>query len=128
MKRIILAGGSGFLGQALAKRFCESGIEVVILTRAPRGRADGVKELPWDGKTLGEWAKLVEGADAVINLTGRSVDCRYTTANRRVIVASRVDSTRLLGEAIASCTKPLIPFGKLLTLASDSTYLSAESY
>ncbi len=106
MKRIILAGGKGFLGQALAKRFCEGGIEVVILTRAPRGPADGVKELPWDGKTLGEWAKLVEGADAVINLTGRSVDCRYTTANRRVIVASRVDSTRVLGEAIARCTKP----------------------
>jgi uncharacterized protein (TIGR01777 family) len=106
MKRIILAGGSGFLGQALAKQFCKSGIEAVILTRAPRGRADGVKELPWDGKTLGEWAQLVDGADAVINLTGRSVDCRYTAANRRDIVASRVNSTRVLGEAIARCTKP----------------------
>lgn len=106
MKRILLAGGSGFLGQALAQRFCKSGIEVVILTRAPRGRIDGIKELSWDGKSLGEWAQLVDGADAVINLTGRSVDCRYTAANRRIIVASRVDSTRVLGEAIARCTKP----------------------
>jgi uncharacterized protein (TIGR01777 family) len=106
MKRIILAGGSGFLGQALAKRFCEGGSEIIILTRAPRGRADGVKELSWDGKSLGEWAQVVEGAEAVINLTGRSVDCRYTAANRRLIVASRVDSTRVLGEAIARCTQP----------------------
>lgn len=106
MKRIILAGGSGFLGSALAKRFCERDYEVVVLTRAPRGRTDRVKELPWDGKTLGEWAKLVDDADAVINLTGRSVDCRYTAANRRVIIASRVDSTRVLGEAIARCAQP----------------------
>ncbi len=106
MKRIILAGGSGFLGQALAQRFCESGTDVVILTRARRGRTDGVKELAWDGKSLGEWVELVDGADAVINLTGRSVDCRYTAANRRIIIASRVDSTRVLGEAIARCAKP----------------------
>ena len=103
---MILAGGSGFLGSALAKRFCERDYEVVVLTRAPRVRVDNIKELSWDGKRLGEWVKLVEGADAVINLTGRSVDCRYTAANRRVIVASRVDSTRVLGEAIARCAKP----------------------
>ena len=106
MKRLILAGGSGFLGQALAGRFCDGGSEVLVLTRNPRARTDGVKELPWDGKSLGEWARLVEGADGVINLTGRSVDCRYTEANRRVIIASRVDSTRVLGEAIARCAKP----------------------
>jgi len=103
---MILAGGSGFLGQALAKRFCEGGREVIVLTRTPRVRVDNVKAFSWDGKQLGEWAKLVEGADAVINLTGRSVDCRYTAANRRDIVASRVDSTRVLGEAIARCAKP----------------------
>lgn len=106
MKRIILAGGSGFLGHALANRFGERGNEVIVLTRSPRGRADGGKEVPWDGKSLREWARLVEGADAVINLTGRSVDCRYTAANRRAIIASRVDSTRILGEAIARCAKP----------------------
>ena len=106
MKRIILAGGSGFLGQALATRFSEGGSEVVVLTRAPLARLDRVKEVSWDGKSLGDWAKLVDGADAVINLTGRSVDCRYTEANRRAIIASRVDSTRILGEAITRCAKP----------------------
>jgi uncharacterized protein len=106
MKRIILAGGTGFLGSALAKRLCGRDCEVVVLTRAPRAQADTIKELPWDGRSLGEWATLVDGADAVINLTGRSVDCRYTAANRQVIVASRVDSTRVLGEAIARCAKP----------------------
>jgi len=106
MKRLILAGGSGFLGQALAKRLGEGGSEVVVLTRTPRQQADRITEMAWDGKTLGEWAKRVDGADAVINLTGRSVDCRYTTANRQVILASRVDSTRVLGEAIALCARP----------------------
>lgn len=106
MKRIILAGGSGFLGNALTQRFREQGKEVNILTRSPRTRADGVSEISWDAKTLGDWAKLVDGAEAVINLTGRSVDCRYTAANRRDIIASRVDSTRVLGEAIARAKKP----------------------
>ena len=105
-KRVILAGGSGFLGNALAKRFCERGNEVVVLTRSPRGRTDGVQEVGWDGRTLGDWARLVDGAEVVVNLTGRSVDCRYTEANRRVIIASRVDSTRVLGEAIARGAKP----------------------
>jgi len=105
-QRIILAGGSGFLGNALAKRFCARGYAVVVLTRSPRIRADGVEEILWDGKTLGAWAKRVDGADAVINLTGRSVDCRYSVANRRVIIASRVDSTRVLGETIARCAAP----------------------
>ena len=106
MKRIILAGGSGFLGNALTQRFREQGKEVNILTRSPRTRADGVSEISWDAKTLGDWAKLVDGAEVVINLTGRSVDCRYTAVNRRDIIASRVDSTRVLGEAIARAKKP----------------------
>jgi uncharacterized protein len=105
-KRIILAGGSGFLGNALAKRFLTQQHEVVVLTRSPRVRTDGVKEVVWDGKALGDWVKFVDGAEVVVNLAGRSVDCRYTEANRRVIIASRVDSTRVLGEAMARCAKP----------------------
>jgi len=105
-KRIILAGGSGFLGNALAKSFLAQQHEVVVLTRTPRHRSDGVREIAWDAKSPGDWTKFMEGAEAVINLTGRSVDCRYTEANRRVIIASRVDSTRALGEAIARCAKP----------------------
>ena len=105
-RRIILAGGSGFLGNALAQTFRGNGDEVIVFTRTPRERSDGVKEVAWDAKSPGEWTKLVDGADVVINLTGRSVDCRYTEKNRREILASRVDSTRVLGEAIAHCAQP----------------------
>ncbi|MDD5140271.1 MAG: TIGR01777 family oxidoreductase [Verrucomicrobiales bacterium] len=105
-KRIILAGGSGFLGNALAKKFIQRDCEVVVLTRSPRERGDGVEEIFWDAKSLGEWAKFVDGAEVVINLAGKSVDCRYTEANRKAIIASRVDSTRGLGEAIAKCKRP----------------------
>jgi len=77
-----------------------------VLTRRARVRGDGVKEVAWDGKALGNWEDFVDGAEAVINLTGKSVDCRYTEANRREITASRVDSTRVLGKAIAQCKSP----------------------
>jgi len=106
MKRMILAGGSGFLGGALAKHFRTLGWEIVVLTRHPHERGDGVKEVAWDAHTLGDWQRFVEGADVVINLTGKSVDCRYNAKNRHDIIASRVDSTRAVGEAIARCTNP----------------------
>jgi uncharacterized protein len=102
-RRIVLAGGSGFLGALLAGRFVARKDEVIVLTRSPRGRTDGVKEVCWDGKILGDWAYELEGAFAVINLAGRSVNCRYHSRNRRAIMDSRVDSTRVLGEAIAHC-------------------------
>jgi uncharacterized protein len=105
-QRIILAGGSGFLGNALARKFVARGDEVIVLTRAPESRSDGVKEVLWDAKSVGEWAAHVDGADVVINLTGKSVDCRYTEKNRRAIIESRVNSTRAVGEAIARCAKP----------------------
>ena len=73
-KRIILAGGSGFLGNALARRFVAKQHEVVLLTRTPKARLDGVSEVVWDAKSLGDWAKVVDGSEALINLTGRSVD------------------------------------------------------
>ncbi len=104
--RIILAGGAGFLGQALAKMFLQRGCEVIVLTRSPSARKDKAKEIYWDAKSLGDWAKLVDGAEVVINLAGKSVDCRYTKANRQAIIASRVDSTRVLGEAIAQSQQP----------------------
>jgi len=105
-RKIILAGGSGFLGTTLARRFAAAGDEVIVLTRAPKERSDGAREISWDARTLGNWVAQVDGADAVINLTGKSVDCRYTEKNRRAIIASRVDSTRAVGEAIASCANP----------------------
>ena len=104
-RRIILAGGSGFLGQRLAVHLHACGWEPIVLTRSPNASAR-FKEIPWDAKTIGPWAEALNGAEAVINLTGRSVNCRYTPANRRAILDSRVDSTRVVGEAIALCSKP----------------------
>ncbi|HEX4342631.1 MAG TPA: NAD-dependent epimerase/dehydratase family protein, partial [Verrucomicrobiae bacterium] len=105
-KRVILAGGSGFLGNALATYFNEVPSRVTILTRHPRERTDYVREIAWDGQTLGPWVQELDGADVVINLTGRSVDCRYTPENRKEILESRVFSTRVIGAAIAQCKHP----------------------
>ncbi|MFO1513162.1 MAG: TIGR01777 family oxidoreductase [Verrucomicrobiota bacterium] len=104
--KIILAGGSGFLGGELAKHFSALRWQVVILTRSPKWRTDGVREVAWDTKSLGTWAQELKDATAVVNLTGRSVDCRYTAENRREIMDSRVNSTRVVGEAIAQCKTP----------------------
>lgn len=101
-KRIILAGGTGFLGQALASHFMAGDDDVVVLTRHPTE----ANEIAWDGETLGEWTNQIEGAEAVINLAGRSVDCRYTPANRRTLIDSRVKPTRVLGEAMVRCKTP----------------------
>jgi uncharacterized protein (TIGR01777 family) len=106
MNKIILAGGSGFLGGELAKHFTTLGWEIVVLTRNPRPRSDQAREVAWDTKSLGAWARELEGATAVVNLTGRSVDCRYNAKNRREIMNSRVNSTRVVGEAIAQCKTP----------------------
>ena len=105
-KRIVIAGGSGFLGQALASHFLKTKWEVVILTRSP-GQSDLVgRQVGWNGCTLGDWAKEVEGSAAVINLTGKSVNCRYNAQNRIQILDSRVNSTRVFGEAIGRCHQP----------------------
>jgi len=105
-QRIVLAGGSGFLGQALAANLVADGMEVVVLTRSPRASAPCGRELPWDGETLGPWAEALDGAAAVINLTGKSVDCRYTPENCTEIITSRVNSVRVIGEAISACKAP----------------------
>ena len=104
--KLILAGGSGFLGGELAKQFTTLGWEVVVLTRSPKSQANDAREVAWDAATLGEWSHELDGATAVVNLTGRSVDCRYTTKNRREIMDSRVNSTRVVGQAIARCKTP----------------------
>jgi uncharacterized protein (TIGR01777 family) len=105
-KRIILPGGNGFLGQTLAGTLTGHGYEIIVLARTPGRGARQVREVGWDGRTVGDWASELEGADAVINLAGRSVDCRYTARNRKLILDSRVESTRVLGEAIARCARP----------------------
>ncbi|HSY74671.1 MAG TPA: TIGR01777 family oxidoreductase [Dongiaceae bacterium] len=105
-KRIILAGGSGFIGNALAKELLVRNYEVVVLTRTPRSRNDGVKEIGWDGAHIGEWIKFLEGAGAVVNLVGRSVHCIHTPKNFREIIESRVNSVCTIAAAFRQIQNP----------------------
>src|SRR4051794_18022355 len=96
--RVVLAGGTGFLGSGLASELVANGYDVVVLTRRPDQitadgtHAVGLRHVPWDARTAGPWAAELDGAAAVVNLVGRSVDCRKTEENRRAILESRVDS------------------------------------
>ena len=103
--KIVLPGGSGQVGTVLARAFRADGHEVVVLSRRPDG-AQPWRVVAWDGATPGPWAAELDGADVVINLAGRIVDCRYTSENRRQILDSRVHSTRAVGAAIAACARP----------------------
>jgi uncharacterized protein (TIGR01777 family) len=102
--KLILPGGGGHLGTMLAKAFHAEGHEVVVLSRKPA--AASWRVLEWDAVSPGAWTSELEGADVVINLTGRSVNCRYTPENRRLIKESRVLSTRLVGRVIAAAKQP----------------------
>jgi uncharacterized protein (TIGR01777 family) len=102
--KIVIPGGSGQVGTILARAFHRGGHEVVVLSRHPQIRPWRV--VAWDGATLAGWSRDLDGCDAVINLAGRSVNCRYTAANRKEILESRVLSTRVVGQAIAQATRP----------------------
>jgi uncharacterized protein (TIGR01777 family) len=102
--KIVIPGGSGQVGALLGRAFHAEGHEVVVLAR---GRAPGPwRSVAWDGASVGAWAAELDGADVLINLAGRSVNCRYTPENRRQIWDSRVRSTRALGQAIARAARP----------------------
>ena len=98
--KIVIPGGSGQVGTVLARAFHGRGDDVVVLSRTETNALPW-RTVKWDGESLGEWAAEFEGADAIINLAGRSVNCRYTEVNRRIITESRVKSTRIVGQAIA---------------------------
>src|SRR5437868_798040 len=102
--KMVLPGGRGQVGTILARALQREGHEVVVLSRSA-GPAPW-RVVGWDARTVGPWAAELEGADAVINLAGRSVNCRYTPEKRRAILESRVDSTRAVGEAIAGAARP----------------------
>lgn len=99
-QKIILAGGSGLLGERLARHFDAAGWEVIILSRSVLPRFCVGRWQQWDGCTAGPWMEVLEGAAAIVNLSGRSIYTRFTARNRRVITDSRVLSTQVLGEAI----------------------------
>lgn len=118
--KIIIAAGTGFLGKNLEKYFTEKGNEVYILTRSPKRN----NEMYWNAKTLGEWKNILENADILINLAGKSVDCRYTEKNKKEIYSSRIDSTKVLQQAIDDCrNKPKV----WLNASSATIYVHSET-
>jgi len=118
-KKILIAGGKGFLGTALFRYFTNNQNVVWLLTRNPKNKQD----IYWDGKTLGEWTDKIDLADIVINLCGKSVDCRYTEKNKKSILDSRIRPTKILDEAIAkSTTKPSV----FINASSSTVYVHSE--
>ena len=101
-RKLVMPGGAGFLGRLLAPWFADRGWEVVVLSRRGELVPGAARTVFWDGANLGDWRRELDGAAAVVNLAGRSVNCRYHERNRREIMASRVRSTQVLGEAIAA--------------------------
>lgn len=101
--KIVIPGGTGQAGTILAKAFHAAGHEVLVLSRQVSSAPWRV--LPWDAQTLGDWSNEIDGADVVVNLAGKNVNCRYSDENRRLILESRVKSTRVVGEAIARAAK-----------------------
>ncbi len=104
--RIVIPGGEGHLGRILSRHLFAKGHKLTTLTRNPRPTAHPWNTLQWDGQSPGSWTEVLEDADVLINLSGRSVDCRYTPANRAEILRSRVDSTIALGCAMQSLKHP----------------------
>jgi uncharacterized protein len=118
-KKIVIAGGTGFIGEEMIKYFGTNN-HIIILTRRVEHALNNrnnfnaltgedlsnVEYQKWDGKTTGEWASALDGADVVINLSGKSVNCRYTAKNKKEIFDSRTDSVNTIGEAIRKCKRP----------------------
>jgi uncharacterized protein (TIGR01777 family) len=105
-RTIVMPGGAGFLGRHLAAHLAAQDYNVVVLTRQPRAYSGNIRHLHWDGHTIGPWAQTLEGARAVINLAGRTVNCRYTAKHRAEIYDSRLVSTATVGRAIETCSNP----------------------
>lgn len=106
MKKLIIAAGTGFLGQALIYYFKDKCEEIIVLTRGKSQIKNGIKYVNWNAKTLSGWEIELENTDLIINLAGKSVDCRYTDKNKKEILASRIDSTIVLNQAIVLCKYP----------------------
>jgi len=108
MKHLVIAGANGFLGRELIEFFQNAGWEATALVRNPKTIKDCAKTkiIPWDGNTIGPWANAIEGADALINLCGKSVNCRYHKKNKETILRSRLDTTKILNTAVERSSNP----------------------
>lgn len=119
-QHILIAGGSGFLGKELQNYFEARGAEVRILSRHPKAQ----NHYEWDAQHLGDWIQHIDWADVLINMCGKSVDCRYTAKNKELILSSRLDSTNILCQAILQAENP----PKLwLNSSSATTYVHSET-
>jgi uncharacterized protein (TIGR01777 family) len=106
MNKLIIAAGTGFLGQALVNHFKDKFDKIIILTRGKTETKENIKYVNWDAKTFSGWENELENATVLINLAGKSVDCRYNDENKKEILASRIDSTAILNQAVLRCQKP----------------------
>jgi uncharacterized protein len=104
-RKIILAGGSGYIGSIVAKEF-SAAFDVVILSRRPKKPTKNIRTVVWDGQTRGKWIDELEGAYLLINLNGKNVNCRYTESNKAEILMSRIAATKVLGEAVQQLADP----------------------
>jgi uncharacterized protein len=118
-KTIVIAGGTGFIGTALMQYFAPSNKVIILSRNNPNAKNNAfsqfvispniqpnVQLIQWNGKDGGGWEKIIDGSDVVINLTGKSVNCRYTAKNKQAILNSRINATKALGAAIPKATHP----------------------
>lgn len=137
-KKIVIAGGTGFIGQELTKYFGKEN-QIIILTRQSRNEKNNrnyynslknedllnVKFVNWDGEKISAWIKELDGSDLIVNLSGRSVNCRYNEKNKKEIFGSRIDATKIIGEAIRKC---IAPPSLWINASSATIYRYAEDY
>ncbi len=105
--RIVIAGGTGFFGNYLVNYF-KSNYKISVLTRGKGFSENGVDYINWDGKSIGDWVNSIEGAKALINLSGKSINCKFTNKNKAKLLSSRIDSTRVLVDS-GSCISSFCP-------------------
>ncbi|BAV08295.1 hypothetical protein SAMN05421788_112103 [Filimonas lacunae] len=105
-QKIVLAGGNGYLGGVLVRYFKDKAASIIILARKASPDVDNVQTIVWDGVTQGAWCTALEGADMLVNLCGKNVNCRYTAQNQRALLESRLLPTRALGVAVTGCKLP----------------------
>jgi len=104
--QVVIAGGSGVLGRAMARYLHAGGARAVLLSRRPPRESGPWEHITWDARTLGAWSGCLEGASGLINLAGRTVDCVKTPDNRDEILRSRVEATTALGLAMRQAASP----------------------
>jgi len=122
-KKIVLAGGNGYLGSLFANYYRDKADEIIILSRTSKPAVENITTQVWDGRTEGDWQTALKGADMLINLCGKNVNCRYTKANREEIITSRIIPTTLLGRAIENMENPPMLW---INITSATIYRHAE--